>query len=281
MVWEPSHDGYQYDDIYIPYDYQKKKILYHQEKVPSVNVWHFKTLGQERRGHESATILFFHGNTGNISHRKYIVEICQRFGLNLVLADYRGYGRSSGQVCPTGMYRDGELAYHYLTSQVPADKIIVWGESLGGTVACHVASKYRCKCLMLMATFSSLEDVITRSGFGQWSGLVISNMTRWIFHPMESKKYIRKIKCPVAIIHSQYDTLIPYQCSKIMYNSIPHRKKMLFTIQGDHSTPEFLDQTLKSILAFVGIQGECLNDDVSYLVQRLKDVCKEHQDLNP
>nr|QBK90931.1 MAG: fermentation-respiration switch protein [Pithovirus LCPAC201] len=284
MVWDPSKDGYKYDDLYIPRDYHETGLAYYGRysgHKTVINIWHFRNLEKNRRGHEPATVLFFHGNTGNISHRQYIVEICHRFGLNLVLVDCRGYGRSDGDVCPDGMYQDGETAYHYLKSQIPANQIIVWGESLGGTVACYVASKYKCKGLILMATFSSLEDIIVGSGFSRWQAITMSKMIRWIFHPMESKVYIKNIKCPVAIIHSKYDTLIPYTCSKIMYDSIPHQNKMLFTIEGDHSSPEFSDQVLKGILAFIGVQGECLNDDIKYMTEKLKAVCQEHSDLNP
>nr|QBK91031.1 MAG: fermentation-respiration switch protein [Pithovirus LCPAC202] len=284
MTWCPSEEGYEYDDIYLPRDYHKTGLAYkgyNEGHKPAINIWHFRNLAKNRRGHETATVLFFHGNTGNISHRQYIIDICDRFGLNLVLVDCRGYGRSDGDVCPNGMYKDGETAYHYLKTNTPTDQIIVWGESLGGTVACHVASKYKCKALILMATFSSLEDVVTRSGFNKWSAMAISKMAGWIFHPMESKVYIKNIKCPVAIIHSKNDTLIPYECSKIMLDAIPHDRKMLFTIDGDHSSPELTDQVLKGIFAFIGVQGECLNNDIKFIKNKLKDVCHEHADLNP
>lgn len=284
MVWNPREDGYEYYDLYLPIDYDQNGIAYcDSSSTPKrcINIWHFNNLSRKRRGHEPATILFFHGNTGNISHREYVVEICQRFGLNLVLVDCRGYGRSDGDVCPDGMYRDGEIAYHYLRNMISSCQIVVWGESLGGTIACHVASKFPCKCLMLMATFSSLEDVISKSGFNSWSSAAISKMARWVFNPMESKVFLEKIQCPVAIIHSHCDTLIPYECSEILYDSVPHTKKMLFTINGDHSSPEFSDQSLKGILAFIGVQGECLDNDISFVVDKLKVVCQEHQDLNP
>jgi pimeloyl-ACP methyl ester carboxylesterase len=246
-----------------------------------INAWLFQDFCKARRGHCSTTILYFHGNSGNISHRHYVIDICRRFNLNLLLVDYRGYGRSDGTCSATGIYQDGEAAYHFLTGQVDCDNIIIWGESLGGTVACHVASKYKCRALILLATFSSLDDVIDDIIEPRILARGISWTVNGLFHPMNSKFYLKNINCPVAIMHSQCDTLIPYRCSKILYDAIPHNYKVLYTIEGDHSSPKITDDTLKQMFAFVGIQAECMDHHLSYVIDTLADVTKDNPGLMP
>ena len=144
IIWEPNPSQTPYQDLYLPVAENKWGKCYRKDEprpVPCVNVWYFDQLNTiSRRGHCAATVLYFHGNSGNISHREYVVDICQRFGLTLLLVDYQGYGRSDGQVNPDSIYQVGEAAYHFLTGKVNSRDIIIWGGSLGGTAACYVSS---------------------------------------------------------------------------------------------------------------------------------------------
>lgn len=271
-----------YRDIYISTEdphriYNADEIRYEE----CINVWFFPNFSNKRRGHCKTTVLYFHGNSGNISHRNYVIDICRRFNLNLLLVDYRGYGKSDGTPSATGIYQDGETAYHFLTGHVDCDNIIIWGESLGGTVACHVASKYKCRALILLATFSCLEDVIDDMVepwiLSRSFGLVVNRF----FHPMNSKEYIKNIRCPVVIMHSKEDSLIPYRCSHILYNSISHKRKVLFTINGDHSSPKIGDEILKQMFAFVGIQAECMDHHINHVKEILADITNDNPGIMP
>ncbi len=246
-----------------------------------IHAWYFDKFGLYRRGHCNTTILYLHGNSGNITDRYYVIDICRRFNLNLLLIDYEGYGKSNGKPGPRVIYQDGEAAYRYLAGQVDYNEIIVWGESLGGTVACHVASKFRCRALLLLATFSSLEDIIMESIWPRALARGISSAVNFIFHPMDSKEYLSKIKCPVAIMHSRDDKFIPHECSKKLMAAIPHKKKMMWTIKGGHASPEIDDQTLKEVLDFAGIQAECLDHHISYVTNLLQEVTKDNPDMLP
>jgi len=286
MIWYPEHDNIPYRNIYIPTNSHLTHRYYEGEDYKPneecINVWYFdKFKGQHRRGHQPATILYFHGNSGNISHRRYVVDICKRFGMNLLLVDYCGYGDSDGTVNPHHLYRDGALAYDFLASQESHHDIIVWGESLGGTVATYVATNYPCKLLILLASFSSLTDVLIESGYPSAACMVINFMAKILFHPMESKNYIIKIKCPVAIMHSTDDTLIPYQCGKILYNSIKHTKKVFITIKGDHAQPKISNQKLRQLLAFANIQVEDKLDEVEAVRRNLEEITKNNPGLVP
>lgn len=277
----PSKDV-EYQDLYISVENPHRIYLPGETRYEQcINIWYFSNFCRQRRGHCDTTILYFHGNSGNVSHRHYVIDICRRFNLNLLLVDYRGYGRSDGKASPNGIYQDGEAAYHFLTGHTDYNNIVVWGESLGGTVACHIASKYKCRALILLATFSSLEDVIHDMVEPSLLARAFSWTVNGFVHPMNSKSYIRGIRCPVAIMHSKDDTLIPYHCSHILFNSIPHKRKVLYTIDGDHASPKISDEILKQLFAFVGVQAECLDHHINYVIDTLAEITNDNPGLMP
>lgn len=272
----------EYNDLYVSVNDPHRIYLPGETRYDEcINVWHFPHFCHRRRGHCDTTILYFHGNSGNISHRDYVIDICRRFNLNLLLVDYRGYGRSDGKPNATGIYQDGEAAYHYLTGYTDYRNIVIWGESLGGTVACHVASKYTCRALILLATFSGLEDLIDDMIEPKPLAKFVSWTVNGLVHPMKSRCYIQKIKCPVAIMHSQNDTLIPYRSAHILFDSIPHERKVLYTIDGDHASPRISEETLKQLFAFVGIQAECMDHHISYVIDTLACIVENRPDMIP
>ena len=109
------------------------------------------------------TLLFFHGNAGNISHRLESLMIFNRLGLDVLIVDYRGYGQSSGKASEEGTYRDARAAWNYLLSerQVPAGRIVIFGRSLGGAVGAWLASQPDVEPagIVIESTFSSGLDM--------------------------------------------------------------------------------------------------------------------------
>jgi pimeloyl-ACP methyl ester carboxylesterase len=107
------------------------------------------------------TLLFFHGNAGNISHRLDSLQIFHDLGLSCLIIDYRGYGRSEGAVSEQGTYLDAEAAWNYLaeTRKIPAREIIVFGRSLGAAIAAYTASRHRPGALILESAFTSVPDM--------------------------------------------------------------------------------------------------------------------------
>ncbi len=97
------------------------------------------------------TLLFFHGNGGNISHRLESLKIFHEMGLSVFIIDYRGYGQSQGTSSEQGTYRDAEAAWRYLTETrgISDEDIIIFGRSMGGAVATWLASRYTPNLLIL------------------------------------------------------------------------------------------------------------------------------------
>lgn len=202
--------------------------------------------------HHRKIILFFHGNDTNISTRRYMVEMCCKLGFNLFLIDYRGYGYSNGKPMLNTLGLDGELAYKFLRHGYAADDIIIWGESLGGYVASYVASKYPCSSLVLMSTFASLPDVIYNLSAPGWVTKSMGFFIRRLLPPLDNKTLVSNTPSPILIIHSVDDERIPFINAEILYDHVPHERKLLVKINGLHAGPIFQRHDMMQIVEFIG-----------------------------
>ena len=106
------------------------------------------------------TVLLFHGNAGNMSHRIDYAKMFYGLGYNTVLVDYRGYGDSTGEPSEQGTYRDAVASWQWLSARgIPAQDIVIFGESLGGGVATWLAVQHPPRALILASTFTSIPDL--------------------------------------------------------------------------------------------------------------------------
>jgi uncharacterized protein len=176
-----------------------------------------------------ATLIFFHGNAGNISHRLDSIDIFYKLGLSVLIIDYRGYGKSTGTPSEQGTYIDAETAWTYLTKEknISSDNIIIFGRSLGGAVAIWLAEKYSSAALIVESSFTSIADI----GKHYYPYLPTSLLVR-IKYP--SKNRISNIKSPVLIIHSTNDEIIPYQYGQQLFEAAKEPKTLL-NISGGHN----------------------------------------------
>ena len=223
------------------------------------------------------TVFFCHGNTGNIGHRDYVVELCKLFGLGCILFDYSGYGQSKGSPSMSTLFKDGERAYVYARSIIDADDLIVWGESLGGSVATMIASKYRCAYLVLLSTFSSLDDILLFQGTPYHSllgwGLRISSNT------LRSKDRILNVTCPVAIVHSLDDSLIPFACARALYERVP-TNKLLIPIHGGHATPVVSVKQINELMDFLHVEVRPSVKQLQTALDNIRTAAYRHGLLN-
>lgn len=175
------------------------------------------------------TVLFCHGNAGNIYKSERRMRFFSECGFNVLAFDYRGYGNSSGYIQnEDDIYEDGEAALKFLNQElkINSDSIILWGWSLGGAVATDIAAKYKCKALVLESTFFSMLRMAKR--------VFWFLPYKWLlkFHFRTDLK-INKIKYPVLFVHSPDDLVVPYQQGVRLYDSFQGEKKFI-TINGSH-----------------------------------------------
>ncbi|MDR2861988.1 MAG: alpha/beta hydrolase [Syntrophobacterales bacterium] len=211
MVWTPDQSGFDYEDIFIT-----------TSDGVNINGWHIKC--ENSRG----TVLFFHGNAGNISHRGDSIRIFNSLGMSVFIIDYRGYGKSEGSPSIKGIDIDALAAWNWLVAEkkIPPEKILVFGRSLGGAVAVELMRTQRPKAAMLESTFSSLADM---AGFlGPLANLLVGGA--W-----NSAKTAVNIDTPTLCIHSPADEMIPYRLGRKLYEALAGEKYFL-EIKGGHNS---------------------------------------------
>jgi fermentation-respiration switch protein FrsA (DUF1100 family) len=176
------------------------------------------------------TVLFFHGNAGNISHRINYLTMFKRLGYNTLLFDYRGYGRSSGTPSESGTYLDAQAAWRYLIEiqGISPERIVLFGESLGGAVAAWLAVREQPGLLVLASTFTSVPDLAAEI----YPFLPVRWISRFDYNTLES---LQSITCPVFIAHSPHDEIIPYRHGQRLFQAAPEPKQFLL-LEGTHNT---------------------------------------------
>ena len=226
----PEAAGLQYEDVYLVTD---DDIKIHGWYVPHPDA--------------QATLLFFHGNAGNLSHRLESISIFHDIGLAVFIIDYRGYGRSEGRPTERGTYRDAMAAWNYLVGErrLRPDEIIVFGRSLGGAVAAALAAKVTPAAVILESTFTSIKDL----GKHYYPYLPVSWIAR-IHYPVD--EYIASFQCPVLVIHSNQDEVVPARLGQRLFDSAPE-PKMFLPVSGDHNNGFLLsrDVYVKGIQRFL------------------------------
>jgi len=187
-------------------------------------------------------LLFFHGNAGNISHRRDSIELFHRLGLNVFIIDYRGYGKSRGNPDEQGLYRDAAAAWDYLTEEkgIASDHILIFGRSLGGAVAARLAAGVQARGLILESTLSSARD-FARTVFPILSRLVF---TRYDFNTAEN---IQHVHYPVLVLHSPDDEIMPFHLGEKIFQAAQQPKHFV-RMRGGHnngflqSQPEYAQE---------------------------------------
>ncbi|MBN1572518.1 MAG: alpha/beta hydrolase [Deltaproteobacteria bacterium] len=207
--YTPKDFGYRFEDVY-----------YLTKDNVRINAWFVPA------GEGAPTIIFCHGNAGNISHRIENITLLVKRGISVFIFDYRGFGNSGGKIAEEGLYLDALGAYDYLTGEmkIPISKIVPFGRSMGGPIAVDLASRFTFPCLILESTFTSLKDMV-RSFYPM---LGIDKLLTMKFN---SEEKIRGIKFPVLFIHGDSDEIVSYDLGRRLFDAA-NEPKTFYTIEG-------------------------------------------------
>jgi len=186
---------------------------------------------------EGRTLLFLHGNAGNISHRLGSLDYFHRLGFAILIIDYRGYGESTGIPSVLGTLLDARAAWNWLLAQKGArpESIVIFGRSLGGAIAAGLAGEVAPGALIMESSFTSLYDV----GKSLYPYLPVG-----LFLPQDydSVKSLSGRTFPLLVVHSINDELIPYSLSETIFNAYGGSKQLL-RISGSHNAGFQTDKT--------------------------------------
>ncbi|TYQ26794.1 lysophospholipase [Pseudanabaena sp. UWO311] len=223
LIDTPATIGLKFDDVQLT---TKDNV--------NLDSWFVPAKDNDQIG--KGVILFCHGNGGNIGNRVSYLPIFKDLGLATFLFDYRGYGKSEGKPSEEGTYNDVETAWQYLTQekQIPPQKIIIYGESLGGAIASYLAQKISQQDgknsaggLILASTFTSISDRAAEL----YPFLPIRFLSRFSYNSIDR---LPSIKIPVLIIHSSDDEIIPFHHGDRNFQAANQPKKLV-KLRGDHN----------------------------------------------
>jgi fermentation-respiration switch protein FrsA (DUF1100 family) len=215
----PSDVGLDYEDVSLTTSDNERL---HGWYIPAVD--------------SSGVLLFFHGNAGNISHRLDSIKIFHELGLDTLIIDYRGYGQSTGKTTEQGTYLDAQAAWDYLINsrRIPADQIIVFGRSLGGAVGAWLGVQHTPAAVIIESSFSSGVDMARRI----YPFMPVRLITRLQYPVVD---YAGRLNCPVLVIHSRHDEIIPFAMGQAIYAAVKQHKRFL-ELRGDHNNGFLISQ---------------------------------------
>ena len=237
--------------------FYQRKLLYH----PSVNSRSSYTLDHDieeltipsendliswyyKKNKNYKTLVFFHGNAGDLSNRIYKLNELSKLKLNYLIFAYRGFNGSEGKPSEEGLYKDAENVIKWLKSKNVLEKnIVLYGESLGTAVAIHTAQSKNFSGIILEAPFTSMIDL----GQKYYPFFPIKFLLK---DKYESKKKINNINSPVLVMHGEKDKIVPFYMGKEIFEILPSQKFSYFNDQDDHMM-EYNQDLINSIENFV------------------------------
>lgn len=220
MLYYPSRD---YD--YVPADYG---LAYETVSLTTPDgvvlaCWYVPAKGAEM------TVLFCHGNAGNISHRLDTLKMFNQIGLNCLIVDYRGYGQSTGKPTEKGTLVDVLAGFQWLIEEkgLRPDQVILFGRSLGGSIAATIAKDVNPAGLVIESAFTSFDDV----GMHYYPWLPVRLFSRFDYNTREA---VKQVTCPLLVIHSLDDEIIPYKFGRQIF-AAANQPKQFAELKGGHN----------------------------------------------
>lgn len=220
ILYQPGHRIYMApDDVGLEYE----QVSLHTPDGQTLSAWYVPADPGSR------TVLFCHGNAGNISHRLDTLILFHELGLNCLIVDYRGYGQSTGTPSEEGTIIDIKAGWNWLNEHkgISSDKVVLFGRSLGGSIAVIVANEIHPGGLVLESTFTSYDDVAAHC----YPFLPVRLFTKYDYNTLEA---VKTIQCPLLVIHSSDDEIIPYEFGKRIFEAAPEPKQFA-ELAGTHN----------------------------------------------
>lgn len=182
-----------------------------------------------------ASVLFFHGNGGNLSAWLPVIAAIHAKGYAVTAFDYRGYGLSTGAPSESGLYQDVDAVLAWWTPrQQPGAPVVFWGRSLGTTFAAYAATKVRPAGLVLESGFPEGRSVIRDSP-------VLLVLSYFASYRLPTARYAQAAGCPILVMHGDADRVIPFANGRALYEAVREPKRFEIIRGGDHNDLEPAD----------------------------------------
>jgi fermentation-respiration switch protein FrsA (DUF1100 family) len=181
----------------------------------------------------SASVIYFHGNGGNLSYCDWVGRELAARGFDVLIFDYRGYGRSEGE--PVGereLYMDADAAYDFVTKErgAHAGRVVLYGQSLGTAAAIDVASRRECGALVIESGLSSAADMA--GAIMPWLPRFVRALTK---NKLDSVSKMPRVGCPVLVVHGERDELIPAEQGRRLFDAARGPKRFQLIERAGHN----------------------------------------------
>lgn len=235
---------------------KQEKLLFYPESLPQNFTFQFPGRFEEhflnsddgaqinallfRCEQAKGVVLYFHGNAGSLRTWGSIAPDFTEKGYDLLLPDYRSYGKSRGKLSERALHDDALLAYDWLRDRYPDNEIIVYGRSLGSGIAVRLAAERSPKMLILESPFYSMADLAARSMPFLPTSLLLQ-------YPLCSDKYIVNVRCPVVLFHGSDDEVVPYDSSVRLADLLGDESVLTTIVGGRHNDLASFDEYQKKL----------------------------------
>jgi len=222
----------------------QEKLIFLQSTLPQDHVYTFEQEFEEinlkhpdgavlnaihfKLSEPNGIIIYFHGNAGTLERWGEITSYFTQFNYEVLVMDYRGYGKSTGKLSESALNEDAQLFYQYALDHFQEDEIIVYGRSLGTGIATYIASQNNPAKLILETPYLNLTDVANKR-------FPLIPMDKLLKYKFPSNEYIKNVDCPVTIFHGTSDNVVAYESGRALSDLVPDEQLDFITVQdGAH-----------------------------------------------
>ena len=224
----------------VTYAFQEK-LIFIPSKMPANHVYDFCQPYEEfwltapdgarlnavhiQNNSQKGVVLYFHGNSGNISHLIHVANLVTRYDYDAIFVDYRTYGKSTGELSEAAIKSDAQLFYDYAMQRYEESKIVVYGRSFGTGVASGLAAENNpCKLILESPFYSAVA--LGKHRFPIFPIDLLSN------YRFPSNEYVQRVECPITIIHGTADRIIPFEQAQDLFTQVPEGQGTFYTVEG-------------------------------------------------
>lgn len=200
---------------------------------------------------EDVTLLWFHGNAGNLGDRVALLELLHdELGIGVFMVDYRGYGRSEGKSSEAGLYADARAALEatQVHAGVGPDDVVLFGQSLGAAVAVELASTHPVRGVVLEAAFTSIPDMARH----HYSFLPVWPLLRTGF---DSQSRIAGIEAPLLMLHGENDDIVPLDMGRELFATAKEPKELSIVRGAGHNDVYLTTDYIATLRGFLDSLG--------------------------
>ena len=237
LLYLPSENNYLDD----PIEFKFEEVFIEVEKGLKLKSWLIENDFKNKK-----TLVFFHGNAGNLSNRTYKLNQMSKLDLNILILAWRSFSGNEGEPSEQNLYNDAKKTIDWLNSRGVKNKnIILYGESLGTGIAVELGQTNQFGGIILESPFTSM----TNAAKNIYPWLPVKYLLK---DKYDSEKKIKNLQIPILIMHGKKDNIVPFKMGKKLYDLANNPKFFYFTENDDHmmTFDEKLVNTIKNFLIF-------------------------------